>query len=570
MKSFKQHIHSIFWVIAIAAVFSLVACTKQLDQTPQTNISDASFWNTPTDLSLACNYLYSYLPGLGGNDPSGIPAPYQDNYSEVGWGGAANSTSDGSRIAPASSNVWTGYYKLIRAANNIIQHAKGVKGDTVLIHKYVGEARFFRALGYFELVKRFGDVPLITVTLNLNDTSLFAHRTSRQQVLDTVYADLDYASNYCPQPDKQVATEYGRISATAALAFKSRIGLFEGTWDKFHNEGNAAKHLQIAIDASNAIIAGGKHSLYTGAGDSSYYYEFNYLNAATQMNYSYSTNKENILIRLYGQNQTNNISAHTFDRAGGTDGGVTATKAFVDAYLFKDGLPVGVSPYDSTSNQTSTLTIFRNRDPRFGMSFFNKTQTSMSISGVIQYKPGLSYNIRKYYTPLDWLPSTSFVNFNIIRYSEVLLNNAEAKFELNGSVSDADLNATINVIRNRASNNTPSRLPLLSNAFISSNGLDMRTEIRRERSVELAFEGFYYWDILRWKKAETVLPSMMLGQKYFPAEMTSVSGVQFTPDGFIILEQSSKRSFDPKRDYLWPLPTQELALNANLTQNPNW
>ena len=63
---------------------------------------------------------------------------------------------------------------------------------------------------------------------------------------------------------------------------------------------------------------------------------------------------------------------------------------------------------------------------------------------------------------------------------------------------------------------------------------------------------------------------MMLGQKYFPAEMTSVSGVQFTPDGFIILEQSSKRSFDPKRDYLWPLPTQELALNANLTQNPNW
>jgi hypothetical protein len=107
----------------------------------------------------------------------------------------------------------------------------------------------------------------------------------------------------------------------------------------------------------------------------------------------------------------------------------------------------------------------------------------MSISVVIQYKPGLSYNIRKYYTPLDCLPSTSFVNFNIIRYPEVLLNNAEAKFELNGSISDGDLNATINVIRNRASNNTPSRLPLLSNAFISSNGLDMRTEIRRERTV---------------------------------------------------------------------------------------
>jgi hypothetical protein len=114
-------------------------------------------------------------------------------------------------------------------------------------------------------------------------------------------------------------------------------------------------------------------------------------------------------------------------------------------------------------------------------------------------------------------------------------------------------------------------LPLLTNSFVASNGLDMRTEIRRERRIELAFEGFHYWDILRWKSAETALPAAMLGQKYFSGEMNPASGVQFTPGGFAILEDVSKRAFNPQRDYLWPIPTQEIALSAvNLTQNPNW
>lgn len=556
---------------ASAGCCLLAACTKQLDQSPQTSLTDGNFWNTPTDLSLACNYLYSYLPSLGGSDPTGAPAPYQDNYSEDGYGGAASSISDGSRIAPSNSGEWTGYYQLIRAANNIFQHVVTVKGDTGLIQKYLGEAHFFRALGYFELVKRFGDVPLITRTLTMTDTLLYTHRTGRQQVLDTVYADLDFAAAHCPQPDKQAAAEYGRITATAALAFKSRVALFEGTWDEFHGGGNPQKHLQLAIDASNAVMAGNKHALYTGSADSSYFYEFNYQNAASNANYTYATNKENILLRLYGQNLANTISSHTYDRAGLTDGGVSATKAFVDAFLFKDGLPAGSSPYDSTNMQANTLTIFSNRDPRLAMTIFNKTETSMSIAGVIPYKPAQVYNVRKYFTPLDWTASRSFVNFNIIRYAEVLLNNIEAKFELNGAVTDADLNGTINLIRNRATANNPSRLPLLTNAFITSSGLDMRTEIRRERRIELAFEGFHYWDILRWKTAEVVLPAALLGQKYFSAEMNPASGVQFTPDGFAILENASKRSFNPLRDYLWPLPTQEIALSpANLTQNPNW
>lgn len=108
-----------------------------------------------------------------------------------------------------------------------------------------------------------------------------------------------------------------------------------------------------------------------------------------------------------------------------------------------------------------------------------------------------------------------FLDFIAIRYGEVLLNYAEAVYELNGSISDADLDKSINLLRKRATNNDPSKLPLLTNAFVNANGLNMRDEIRRERSIELAYEGFRYWDLLRWKTAEIELPKPILGRKYF-------------------------------------------------------
>jgi starch-binding outer membrane protein, SusD/RagB family len=415
----------------------------------------------------------------------------------------------------------------------------------------------------------------------LGDSLLYSSRTNRETVVDSIYADLDFAATNCPQPDiLQSSNQYGRIGATAALAFKSRVALFEGTWDKFHAQGDANKHLQVAVTAANAVITGGKHSLYTAAGDSSYFYEFQYNGALSgnpiqttygpQVNYTYTTNKENIIVRLYGINLTNVVASHSYERGSLEQGNITATKAFVDSYLFTDGLPAGSSMYDSTNNQTSTLTIFRNRDPRIGMTIWNKTLYYPSLGGINLYNPGIKFNIRKYFSVSDWTNQTSFLNFNVLRYAEVLLNYAEAQFELNGSISDADLNLTINALRNRASNNNPSRLPLLTNAFVTTNGLNMETEIRRERSVELAFEGFHYWDELRWKTAETELPQSVLGPKYFPAEMIGVAKPVLDPNGFVVLESSSSRVFNPTRDYLWPLPTKELALNSNLTQNPNW
>lgn len=551
----------------------ILSCQKKLDQLPQTSISDANFWKTTNDLSLACNYLYSYLPALNTSDPSGNPYPYQDEYSEIAYNAfSVNTISDGSRLAPATSNEWSSYYRLIRAANNIIEKSVTVIGDQSDINKYLGEARFFRAWGYFELVKRFGDVPYISKTLSTSDSLLYSARIPREKVIDSIYADLDFATANCPMPDAQSSSEYGRINSTASTAFKSRVALFEGTWDKFHNEGDASKNLQLAIDASSTVMSSGKHSLFTYAAqlDSSYYYLFQYQNAASLQNYTYSTNHEIILPRLYGQNQTNNISSHSYVRGSVTDAGIAATREFINMYLYKDGLPVGKSSYDSSLMEISTLTQFKNRDPRMGMTIMNKNQRYPSITGIHLYQPGLNYHTRKYGPINDFTPNISFLNFMVIRYAEVLLNYAEAKYELNGSISDADLEATINLLRNRATNNNPSLLPPLTNSLVSANGLDMRTEIRRARTIELAFEGFHYWDIIRWKTAETVLPNALLGPKYFPNEMKNVPSAQYDPNGFVIIEDASKRRFNAARDYLWSLPTKELGLNEKLTQNPNW
>jgi hypothetical protein len=159
----------------------------------------------------------------------------------------------------------------------------------------------------------------------------------------------------------------------------------------------------------------------------------------------------------------------------------------------------------------------------------------------------------------------SFIDRILIRYAEVLLNNAEAKFELNGSISDEDLNKTINLLRDRVG------MIHLTNAFVAANGLDMRTEIRRERRIELALEGFRYWDLIRWKTAETELPKTLKGTKYFPDEYGTTAQVTIGADGFVVVQDVSKRHFDPQRDYLWPLPLQELGLNPNLgDNNPNW
>jgi starch-binding outer membrane protein, SusD/RagB family len=182
------------------------------------------------------------------------------------------------------------------------------------------------------------------------------------------------------------------------------------------------------------------------------------------------------------------------------------------------------------------------------------------------------YMLRKFLDEtLDAAQFKGEYDFKEFRYAEVLLILAEALYEKNGSISDADLDRTINKIRSRVN------MPALTNAHVSTNGLNMLDEIRRERTVELAFEGFRRDDLRRWKLAETVLPQALRGVKFVGTEYQAKypdlqvgTDIQVDANGFIIAEPASARSFLPKH-YLDPIPLQQIQLShGTLVQNTGW
>lgn len=544
--------YKILWLIPLACL--LTSCFGELDKFPKSQMSDASFWKTEANLREACNYLYLRLPGK--NDMHTF-----NNYSDESYGTGINAISDGSRVvAPGTDSFWDNSYASIRSANNIMEKSHIVQIAQETKNKYLGEVYFFRAYFYFELVKRYGDVPLLLRTVDIGDPDVYPSRAPRATVIKSIYADLDSAISSLPLPKDLSATEYGRVTKTAAWSLKARVALFEGTRQKFFDYGDYKQQLQIAVNASKAVIDSEQHDLFKSG---NYYDLFVYEGEGR-------ANRENIFVRLYGEDITNNIASNTFSY--GTGGAASSpTRKLVDAYLYIDGLPIEKTKY--ATNQDSTLAEFINRDPRAELTICNKKYLYGGKNWIpandafIYSKTG--YKIRKAAKPIEvseGLPS--FIDYQLIRYAEVLLTFAEAKYELENGISDSDLELTINALRKRAGFTDG----FLSNAFAIANGLNMRTEIRRERQVELAMEGFRYWDLLRWKTAETELPKDMTGTKYFPKEHqlteATLKLMEFTSEGNVVVQKN--RKFNPERDYLWPLPSVQLVLNKNLVQNSKW
>ncbi|WP_421798048.1 RagB/SusD family nutrient uptake outer membrane protein [Haliscomenobacter sp.] len=531
--------------ILLFALSMFNAC--DVDRLPETQLSDPAFWKTEADLTAAANYLYTFLPGLPNTD---------DNWSDETYARAPNSISDGSRIAPATDGSYNNPYRLIRAANNIIAKgpqaaATGVSAAT--IDRYIGEAQFFRAWAYFSLLQRYGGVPLILTTLKENSPELEAPAATREAVVEAIYKDLDFAAAKLPTPKALGAAGYGRISNTAALAFKARVALFEGTRSKFHGYGEPNKHLALAVTASKAVIDSKEHGLF-----GNYYNLF-------QLAGEGPSNKENILVRKYGVSLADNVLNHNSAR-NLENGSASPTKSLVDSYLMTDGLPITKSPLYTAP--VASIDVFAKRDERLSATIMKRGDAYIGSNPVFSIAP-LVFNFtgfcpRKYFNIDDWTNQRSYIDGILIRYAEVLLIYAEAKFELEGSISDADLELSVNLLRTRG------KIAKLSNAFVNDNGLDMRTELRRERRVELALEGFRYWDLMRWKTAEVELVKPILGNFFFKSEYGTATSVKLTPDNFILVQDANFRKFNPEKDYLWPLPINEIGLNPSLKQNQGW
>jgi starch-binding outer membrane protein, SusD/RagB family len=547
----------IYSISMVMVLLFLASC--ELDMVPETTFTDGSFWKTEKDLRGACNRLYNLLDGYS-----------HDTRSDELVRTTSDNISNGNRSVPSTSGDWTDPYNRLFTANNIIGKGGKAEIEESLKNRWLAEAYFFRAFSHFELVQKYGDVPMLLKAIEATDDPLLtAPRTPREEVIQQCYNDLDFAAQWLPKVSKLSASNWGRVTRSAALAMKVRIGLYEGTFAKYHSLGsNYKNHLQAAIGAAELIIAEKEHAL-----NSDFQKMFLFEGEGPQ-------NKENVFVKVYGPNGEGTVT-HNNSRL--MENLVSVTRQMVDLFLYEDGLPREKSPLRILPD-TSFNGVFTARDPRLSMTLYKVGETAYKGPYVpFGNQHGYGYSLKKGFLLTEWeTNSRETIDKMLIRYAEVLISYAEALYENNDAITDAQLDATVNALRARVGFKAK-----LTNSFALANGLNLRDEIRRERTVELLDEGFRYNDIIRWKIAENVLPVDILGAKFVDAEtsksrndlanrLTNDQGMHngrkvYDEADIYVIEVANTRSFNPGRDYLYPIPLNEISLSGGaVKQNPGW
>lgn len=580
-RDFKNYITG-----AILAVFSLTqfSCNKALDLDPLAQIADGNYWKSANDFKLYANQFYAWRRDFSS---SVYDSPHSDRRSDLIGFTTPNVWSNGTNTIPATDGTFSGAFSRVRLINTLLAKAESY-ATPAEIAQYVAEARFFRAYVYFDLLQLYGDAPIIRNVPDVNDPLLTAARNPRQEVADFIIEDLQAAATALPLQSAIAAGDDGRVSKGTAYAFLSRVALFEGTWQKFRNNAaRATSLLDIAANASKEVINSNQYALFKPAvlGDSAQKYLFILEDAKSNpASIKKSDNKEYIFSNRHDEvlNPINqNITQETFANV------QHVSRKFANLYLSQNGLPVdhaGNTQFQGYATLTSEYTnrdnrmrytlmppkkaYWRNTSPRTTWVGDAADRASAAFVSFIPSTAGSGYNNQKWAAERAVPDKAEGYDYPIIRYAEVLLNYAEAVYERDNAISDADLDLSLNLVRNRVNKD----MPKLSNAFVSSNGLDMRTEIRRERTVELFNEGFRIDDLKRWKTAEIEMPQNILGIKYTGTEYQTTAGwnsLTRPRNGEGILVVESGRVWEDKH-YLYPLPADQLKLNPNLSQNPNW
>lgn len=550
-----------------------------LDLDPKDQIADGNYWQEASDFKLFANQFYGWTRDFSN---SVYDAPHSDKRSDLILDkSGTNVYSNGTNFIPTGDNNYTDNYNRIRRTNILLQKAESY-GNQSDIEQYIGEAKFFRAYCYFELLQLYGDVIITKKPLDVTDPEMKVARNDRSEVVDFMIQDLKDAAGQLPLTS---AVENGRVGSEGAWAFLSRVALYEGTWQKFRgNEARGKELLDVAAKAAKEVINSKNFSLYTPAilGDSAQKYMFILedvksnpagLLKASNTEYIFSRRHDETLNPI-GKNITKECLANAQQIA----------QKFAALYLCQDGLPIEKSSlylfkvdgiiaheYQNRDNRMLyTLCVpggyyWSNENSRVNWTSDAADKASASIKG---YSPanGSGYANQKWAAERKVQTNSEGYDYPVIRYAEVLLNYAEAVYECDDAISDDDLNISLNLVRNRINKS----MPKLSNNLVTANGLNMREEIRRERTVELFNEGFRIDDLKRWKTAETEMPKDFLGIKWTGTEYaTKWPNVSYAKnsDGYIILETGRKWE---SKHYLYPLPTDQLQLNPNLKQNPGW
>ena len=581
MKSMK-------YIMGLSCLMGLFSgCNDSFMERYPEELSEYTFFNTAKDLELYANGFYSdsfhgIIGFLGGNSPYVFRDDCQsDNLADKNY----NKLISGDVTTTAGGEGYWDYGP-IRSCNFFLENYQRAQCTDAEKNRWAAEVKWWRAHYYFKMVKELGDVPWIGKTLTDISPELYAPRDPRTLVMDSVLADLNFAVKYLP---KMSEVPQGRLSWEAACALKARICLFEGTFRKYHTEmslPDAEKFLQAAAGIADTLITYSNLELYsTGNPDRDYYDMFSLKDV-------YSS-PETILARqnIAERGNTHNISPQiTTSQAG-------MTRSLVDAYLCTDGLPIWKSPnYDGTNY----FTEIKNRDPRLLQTMetpgFQWKDKDGKVLRESERPEILQPTTRVCYTATGYLPVKFYQfegsdnqndnDFAYMRYGEVLLVYAEAKAEL-GNCQQPDLDKSINKLRKRVGmpDMRIDQLVYDDQTEFAKAGIVLEPliqEIRRERRVELALEGLRYDDLMRWKAGKIFEKVPVRGLKVNGSEMDYL--VKYTTGNFprIKLDENGyvypyyktrpdeEWVFDESRDYLRAIPSEQLRLNRNLTQNPGW
>lgn len=523
-----NHLKNILLVF-LAATF-LSGCNEDLLETiPNDRVSSEIFWQTDADAIAAANAVYTYLPDAetvfnwdGMSDIAHITLMWRSE--SIIEKGSFDATID------KVNYEWDENYRGIQTANTFLANVDQIQAsDQELVDRLKGEVKVLRAYFYIKLAMLYGDVPLVTTPLSIEESSNVS-RTPVSQVWDFISQEFTEAAAVLPPTQEEV----GRITKGAALALKARAMLYAGRY-------------QEAAEAARQVMDLNVYSLY-----SSYEKLFSY---------EAENNQEVILDKQYIEDiLSNNAFGYLAPFSQQARGEVVPVRKAVDAYQMNNGKDI-----TDPSSGFDPMDPYENRDPRLRYSIFVLGDTlpngeiynpkpnsgTADAIGYSENSTPTGFNIKKYVNKEDLSePWDCGINIILMRYAEVLLIYAEAKIELN-QIDPSVLDA-INQVRQRPDVNMP--------PVTSTSQEALRNIVRNERLREFAFEGLRYFDIRRWRIAEDILPGIIYGMTYYAEE---------EGDFITVSLPSFVKAFNG-RNYLWPVPQSERELNPQLTQNSGW
>jgi len=576
-------------LLMLAAVTALSSCKKFLDVDPLDKLTPEQAFSTENNLQL---YVNSFYPG---NLPDG-PGVYQaDVMTDVTVPNAVPNYISG-KLNVQDAAAWS--WGSLRNINYFLVNYNNPAIPLKARNHFAGIARFFRAYFYFQMVKQYGDVPWYNKPLGINDPDLYKARDPRSLVMDSVLADIDFAvANIYPAKDNSAT----QVTKWVALGLKSRICLFEGTFRKYHSEtgltATAVKWLEESASAADELMKSGQYKLQVSS-DATRDYRSLFISENP-------VSVEVLLAAVYNNSLKKWHNAAWWFNSATLGARLGLDKHLINTYLKQDGSRfTDDASYETMEFQDEV----KNRDLRLQqtirMGDYKRTDGSPAPPDFTVTYSG--YQIQKFSLDDKYFDTRteSYNSIPVMRYAEILLNYAEAKAEL-GQLSQDDWTQTIGALRKRAGIANSDVMPVTADAYMKNTFFPMISdalilEVRRERAIELAVEGFRYDDLKRWKAGkllerpytgiyipgkdqvldlnedgkpdvsfvDKVPATKVPGVTYFVLD-NNTSKLSEGNKGNLLWLSTTKKTYEDKQ-YLYPISANEILLNPKLDQNPLW